>query len=129
MFFLNLKLWPHLCDLSSDLQAKTSPLRCLPVLPMLDHHTHSLHPPGIAAPLAKNHTMNPTAPISTITGGINLKFIKASQLSFAVDRLGEVPTMIRTRMIIMRSNDEIIRNFYNSLVQQRKAFEDIQKSS
>lgn len=37
--------------------------------------------------------------------------------------------MIRARMIIMRSNDEIIRNFYNSLVQQRKAFERIQKSS
>lgn len=43
----------------------------------------SNYPPGIAAPLAKNHTMNPTAPISTITGGINLRFIKVSQLSFA----------------------------------------------
>jgi len=36
----------------------------------------------MAAPLAKNHTMNPTAPTSTITGGINFSFIKVSLLSF-----------------------------------------------
>ena len=73
-----------------------STLRCLPVLPMLDHHInntdllkvrpmscmHIDQPPGIAAPLAKNHTMNPTAPTSTITGGINFRFIKISLLSF-----------------------------------------------
>lgn len=41
-----------------------------------------IQPPGIAAPLAKNHTMNPTAPTSTITGGINFRFIKVSLLSF-----------------------------------------------
>lgn len=90
-------------------------LRRLPVLPMQDHHTNytnllnvrsascmNIDQPGIAAPLAKNHTMNPTAPISTIIGGINLSFIKVSQLSFAVHRPEEVPPMTHAGRLVLK---------------------------